>query len=134
MKHIRKGKWGPTWRSRMRPSSDLIFLCGHRGIPNSLHFFLSTVSPTFRFLEASTIGRSKYLARSDKAIFATCSLGALFFFFSIIPATLHLTYEISNLNNEQNIFLRQNLIEYQFLWKIQSFTISYISKCESDLK
>ena len=83
----------------MRLSRDLIFLCGQRGIPNSLHFFLRTVSPTFKFLEASVIGRSKYFARSDKAILAMCSLAALFFLFSIIPAIFHPIYKISNLKN-----------------------------------
>ena len=79
----------------MRLSSDLIFLWGQRGIPNSLHFLLRTVSPTFRFLDASTIGISKYLTKSDKAIFAMWSLGALFFF-TTKPATLHLINEMIN--------------------------------------
>lgn len=93
----------------MRLSSDFIFLCGHRGIPNSLHFFFSTVSPTFRLLEASTIGISKYFTRSGKVIFDMRSLAALLFFFSILPATLHLTFKISNskdtaeLNRERKV-------------------------------
>lgn len=71
----------------MRLSRDLIFLCGQRGIPNSLHFFFSTVSPTLRFFEASTMGRSKYLARSVKASLAISSVVALLFLLSARPAT-----------------------------------------------
>lgn len=79
-----------TWRLRMRLSRDLIFLCGQRGMPNSLHFLFSTVRPTFKFLEASTIGRPKHLTTSSKAILAMSSLAALFFFFSITPAVFWL--------------------------------------------
>lgn len=65
-------------------------------MPNSRHFFFNTVSPTFRLLEASTIGISKYFTRSGKVIFAMRSLAALLFFFSVKPAIMHLTFKISN--------------------------------------
>lgn len=91
MANVQRGEKG-TWRSRIRVSRDLIFLCGQRGIPNSLHFLFSTVSPIFKFLEASTIGRSKYLARSANAILAIRSVAALFFF-TIKPAIFQPLYE-----------------------------------------
>lgn len=74
---------------------DLIFLCGQRWIPNSLHFLFSTVNPTFKFLEASVIGTPKYLDRSDKAIPAMRSLVALLFF-SAITGNSHLVSHLSH--------------------------------------
>lgn len=78
-----------TWRSWMRLSRDLIFLWGHRRIPNSLHFFFKTVRPTLRFREASTIVTPKYLERSSKESPAICSDGVLFFFnISVLASVL----------------------------------------------
>lgn len=53
----------------MRQSRDLIFRCGQREIPNSLHFRLRTVRPTFNLFEASIMGRSKYFERSSSVSF-----------------------------------------------------------------
>ena len=81
----------------MRLSRDLIFLCGQRRIPNSLHLLLRAVSPTFKCIEACLIGTSKYMVTSDKVILDMSLLVALFFFLSTTPAELPSAYQISNI-------------------------------------
>lgn len=102
-------------RSCMRLSSDLIFLCGQRGMPNSLHFLFKTVSPTFKLLEASVIGTSKYFARSFSAMLATRWVGArwiyLFSSFSSLDALLFLPFTPALLGRSTVVFLQHNIDE-----------------------
>lgn len=104
-----------TCRSCMRLSSDLIFLCGQRGMPNSLHFLFKTVSPTFKLLEASVIGTSKYFARSFSAMLATRWVGArwicLFSSFSSLDALLFLPFTPALLGRSTLVFLQHNIDE-----------------------
>lgn len=78
-----------TWRLCMRPSRDLIFRCGQREIPNSLHFLFRTVRPTFKFFEASIIGRSKYFERSSSVSLDISLVVARFCFLSAKPTIFH---------------------------------------------
>lgn len=81
-----------TWTLWMSVSSDFILRWGQRSTPYSLHFLFNTVSPTFNFLEASAIGRLKYFSRSRKAMLATCSVAARFFFIDTLVSVIINSY------------------------------------------
>lgn len=90
-----------TWRLWMRPSRDLIFRCGQREIPNSLHFLLRTVRPTFKFFEASIIGRSKYFERSSSVSLDISLVVARFCFLSAKPTIFHHSVWLINFKQEK---------------------------------